>query len=40
MPNGQGGILVVKKPWPSMIRRIWNDPEQFQTSYLPADLGG
>ena len=27
--NGQGGILVVKKPWPSMIRTIWGDPERF-----------
>ena len=24
VPNGQGGILVVKRPWPSMIRTIWN----------------
>eukprot|EP01034_Spumella_vulgaris_P035364 gene35364-43606_t len=22
-----GGILVVKRPWPSMIRNIWGDPE-------------
>jgi acetyl-CoA synthetase len=40
LPNGQGGILVVKKPWPSMIRTIWNDPERFVKSYFPADLGG
>ncbi|MFZ9408205.1 MAG: acetate--CoA ligase, partial [Burkholderiaceae bacterium] len=26
LPNGTGGILVVKKPWPSMIRTIWGDP--------------
>jgi len=40
LPNGQGGILVVKRPWPSMIRTIWNDPERFQKSYFPSDLGG
>lgn len=40
MPNGSGGILVVKRPWPSMIRTIWNDPERFKTSYFPAELGG
>ena len=38
--NGQGGILVVKKPWPSMIRTIWNDPERFKSSYFPAELKG
>lgn len=40
LPNGHGGILVVKRPWPSMIRTIWNDPERFKTSYFPAELGG
>ena len=38
--NGQGGILVVKKPWPSMIRTIWGDPERFQKSYFPPELKG
>ena len=37
---GQGGLLVIKKPWPSMIRTIWNDPERFKTSYFPDELGG
>ncbi|MEO6023435.1 MAG: acetate--CoA ligase [Burkholderiales bacterium] len=40
LPNGQGGILVVKRPWPSMIRTIWGDPERFQKSYYPEELGG
>lgn len=40
LPNGQGGILVVKRPWPSMIRNIWGDPERFKSSYFPAELGG
>jgi acyl-CoA synthetase (AMP-forming)/AMP-acid ligase II len=37
---GKGGFLVVKKPWPSMIRTIWGDPERFKKSYYPADFGG
>jgi acetyl-CoA synthetase len=40
IPNGDGGILVVKKPWPSMIRTIWGDPERFRKSYFPAELKG
>jgi acetyl-CoA synthetase len=40
VPNGHGGILVVKRPWPSMIRNIWNDPERFIKSYFPEELGG
>ncbi|NDU92465.1 MAG: acetate--CoA ligase [Ferrovum sp.] len=40
VPNGQGGILVVKRPWPSMIRTIWGDPERFRKSYYPDELKG
>jgi acetyl-CoA synthetase len=40
VPNGQGGILVVKKPWPSMIRTIYGDPERFKKSYYPPELKG
>ncbi|MFO1262973.1 MAG: acetate--CoA ligase [Rhodoferax sp.] len=40
MPNGAGGILVVKRPWPSMIRTIWNDPDRFKKSYFPDELKG
>jgi acetyl-CoA synthetase len=40
VPWGQGGILVVKKPWPAMIRTIWGDPERYQKSYYPADFQG
>jgi acetyl-CoA synthetase len=40
VPNGQGGILVVKKPWPSMIRTIWGDDERFKKSYYPPELKG
>jgi len=40
VPNGQGGILVVKRPWPSMLRNVWGDPKRYQTSYFPEELGG
>jgi acetyl-CoA synthetase len=40
VPNGQGGLLVVKRPWPAMIRTIWGDPDRFTKSYYPAELGG
>ncbi|MDB5744651.1 MAG: acetyl-coenzyme synthetase [Polaromonas sp.] len=40
LPNGSGGMLVVKRPWPAMIRTIWNDPERFKKSYFPEEMGG
>ncbi|TMS58497.1 acetate--CoA ligase [Imbroritus primus] len=40
VPNGNGGILVIKRPWPAMIRTIWGDPERFKKSYFPPELGG
>jgi len=40
VPNGQGGILVIKRPWPAMIRTIYKDPDRFKRSYYPDELGG
>jgi acetyl-CoA synthetase len=40
VPNGSGGILVVKRPWPSMIRTIWGDNDRFVKAYFPEELGG
>ncbi|AXF01923.1 acetate--CoA ligase [Paraburkholderia hospita] len=40
LPDGSGGILAIRRPWPSMIRTIWGDPERFRQSYFPAELGG
>jgi len=37
---GKGGFLVVKRPWPAMIRTIYGDPDRYKTSYFPEDLGG
>ncbi len=38
--KGKGGFLVIKRPWPSMIRTIWGDPERFKKSYYPEDFKG
>ena len=40
VPNGQGGILVIKRPWPSALRNVWGDPERYKKSYFPEELGG
>src|SRR5262249_5073870 len=31
-PN-QGGFLVIRKPWPSMLRTVYGDPERYKTQY-------
>jgi acetyl-CoA synthetase len=31
----QGGYLVIKKPWPSMLRTIWGDPQRYKDTYWP-----
>ena len=31
--SGNGGLLVVTEPWPSMLRGIWGDPERFKETY-------
>ncbi|MHB1678450.1 MAG: acetate--CoA ligase [Sulfuriferula sp.] len=36
----QGGYLVIKRPFPSLLRTLWNDPERFKRAYFPAELGG
>ena len=33
VPAGSGGLLVVKKPWPSMARTVYGDPERYQKTY-------
>jgi acetyl-CoA synthetase len=38
--RGKGGILVIKRPWPAMIRTIWGDPERYRKSYYPEDFQG
>jgi acetyl-CoA synthetase len=38
--RGKGGFLVIRRPWPSMIRTIWGDPERFKKTYFPEELRG
>ena len=38
--KGKGGILVIKRPWPGMIRTIWGDPERYKKNYYPEDFQG
>ncbi|MFI6481319.1 acetate--CoA ligase [Nonomuraea sp. NPDC050663] len=45
VPNGGGGFLVVREPWPSMLRTIWGDDQRyidtywsrFENMYFPGD---
>lgn len=34
VPKGSGGLLIVRKPWPSILRTIWRDDERFQKQYF------
>jgi acetyl-CoA synthetase len=36
----QGGFLVIKRPFPSLLRTLWNDAERFKKTYFPEELGG
>jgi len=33
VPNGSGGYLVIRQPWPAMLRTIYNDPERYVKQY-------
>jgi len=39
VPLGEGGLLVVRKPWPSMARTIYGDAERYNTAYF-SDIPG
>ena len=34
VPPEQGGLLVIKRPWPSMLRTVYNNPERFKNAYF------
>ncbi|MFZ5468960.1 MAG: acetate--CoA ligase [Myxococcota bacterium] len=34
VPRGQGGLLFIGSPWPSMLRTVWGDPERFTKTYF------
>jgi acetyl-CoA synthetase len=33
VPPGSGGLLVIRRPWPSMARTIFNDPDRYAQTY-------
>jgi acetyl-CoA synthetase len=33
VPRGSGGYLVLKRPWPAMLRGIYGDPERYRQTY-------
>ena len=37
---GRGGFLVIKKPFPSLVRTIWGDPDRFKKTYFPEEFNG
>ncbi len=34
VPTGQGGLLVIRKPWPSLARTIWGDHGRYLATYF------
>jgi acetyl-CoA synthetase len=39
VPPGQGGLLVLRRPWPSMLRTVWGDDERYQKQYFSEIAG-
>jgi acetyl-CoA synthetase len=33
VPPGKGGLLILKRPWPSMLLGLYNDPERYKEAY-------
>ncbi len=40
VPEGSGGYLVIRKPWPSMLRTIYGDPDRYEKQYWSQIPGG
>ena len=40
LPPGAGGLLVIRRPWPAMIRAVWGDENRYRSSYFPDELRG
>lgn len=34
VPTGEKGLLCITKPWPSMLRTVWNAPERYESTYF------
>ncbi len=33
VPAGSGGLLVIRRPWPSMARTVYGDPDRYRQTY-------
>jgi acetyl-CoA synthetase len=33
VPAGKEGFLIIKRPWPAMLRTIWHDPDRYRSQY-------
>ncbi len=34
VPLGHGGLLIIDRPWPSIARTIWGDPDRYEQAYF------
>ena len=39
-PQGSGGFLVIREPWPWQLRTVWGDDERYRATYYPRDVAG
>ena len=39
-PEGSGGFLVMREPWPWQLRTVWGDDERYRATYYPKDVAG
>ena len=39
-PQGSGGFLVMREPWPWQLRTVWGDDERYRATYYPRDVAG
>lgn len=39
VPPGQGGSLVIRRPFPSLLRTVYNDDNRFVSAYFPEEFG-
>jgi acetyl-CoA synthetase len=40
VPEGSGGYLVIRQPWPAMLRTVYGDPERYEKQYWSQIPGG
>ncbi len=38
--DGRGGFLVIKRPWPAMIRNVWGNEDRYRSGYFPPEMQG